>query len=304
MITEKKQESKTQGGQWRTVEPIERCRQLLHEKPFRVTHPLAGHPLFSIDALVEVAKAAAKRPGDLYADAGNVKVTDKWGHIPMPDRPVDEVIHRIEHAGAWIIMKHVEIDPAYAKVLNEYADFVREISAPEQRHYLNNPEMLVLITSPKRMTSFHFDAEINFLVQIQGTKHVWVCDPKDRQTITEEEIERYYAGHQNAGTYKPGVEARATEYVLSPGEAVHIPTHGAHWVQNGDNISVSLSLNFEYPNSKYRYPSIANHGLRRLGLKPKPAGQSPVNALKVLAGGMVFNGHKLVKSLRKSPGKK
>lgn len=303
MITEKNQESKTHPGQWRTVEPIENCRQILHQKPFRVTHALAGNPLFTVDALVEVAKAAAKRPGDLYADAGDVKVTDKWGHIPMPDRPVDEVLHRIENAGAWIIMKHVEIDPAYAKVLNEFAEFVRDISAPEQRQYLNSPEMLVLITSPKRMTSFHFDAEINFLVQVQGTKHVWVCDPKDRQTVTDEEIERYYSGHQNAGTYKPGVEARATEFVLQPGEAVHIPTHGAHWVQNGNNISVSLSLNFEYPPSKYKYVSIANYGLRRIGLKPKPPGESPVDKIKALAGGMVFNGHRLVKSIR-SPARK
>src|SRR4051812_6566319 len=99
---------------WQTIEPLTQCRELLHHRPFLVTHPLVGHPLFTVDALVKVAQAAAKRPGDLYADAGDVKVTDKWGHIPLPDRPVEEVMNRIENAGAWIIMKHVEIDPAYA----------------------------------------------------------------------------------------------------------------------------------------------------------------------------------------------
>ena len=281
------------------MEPLEQCRRSMHRQSFRVTHGLAGHPLFSVEALIDVAKAAAKRPGDLYADAGNVKVTDKWGHIPMPDRPVEEVLHRIEHAGAWIIMKHVEIDPAYAAVLNEFAEFVRELSAPDQRHLLNNPEMLVLITSPRRITSFHFDAEVNFLVQIQGTKQVWVGDPNDRETVTDEEIERYYAGHQNAGTYKPGVEDRATRYDLHPGEAVHIPTHAAHWVQNGDNISVSLSLNFELPPAMFKYPSIANYGLRRLGLKPRPPGKSKVcDRIKGVAGGLAFGGHRLWKRVR------
>lgn len=284
---------------WQTVDSAEQSRQALHKQSFRVTHPLAGHPLFSVEALIDVAKAAAKRPGDLYADAGDVKVTDKWGHIAMPDRPVDEVLHRIENAGAWIIMKHVEVDPAYAAVLNEFAEFVTDLSAPDQRHFLNNPEMLVLITSPKRMTSFHFDAEVNFLVQIQGTKLVWVCDPNDRETVTDEEIERYYAGHQNAGTYKPGVEARATQYELNPGEAVHIPTHGAHWVQNGDNISVSLSLNFELPPSRYKYVSITNYGLRKLGLKPRPPGRSrAVDSVKAVAGGLVFDAHRLWKRAR------
>lgn len=287
------------GDKWQTAEPLDQCRRAMHQKSFRVTHPLAAHPLFSVQALIDVAKAAAKRPGDLYADAGNVKITDKWGHIPMPDRPVEEVLHRIEHAGAWIIMKHVEVDPAYAAVLNEFAQFVRDVSAPDQRDLLNSPEMLVLITSPKRLTSFHFDAEVNFLVQIQGTKEVWVCDPNDRATVTDEEIERYYAGHQNAGTYKPGVEARATHYNLNPGEAVHIPTHGAHWVQNGDNISVSLSLNFELPPSKFKYLSITNHGLRRLGLKPRPPGRSTASdRVKALAGGIAFGGHRLWKRVR------
>jgi hypothetical protein len=281
---------------WKTIEPLSACREALHRKPFLVEHPLVGHPLFTVEALVAVAKEAAKRPGDLYADAGDVKVTDKWGHIPMPDRPVDEVMNRIENAGAWIIMKHVEINPAYAKVLNDFADFVRDVSRPDDRYLLNSPEMLVLVTSPRRVTSFHFDAEVNFLVQIQGSKNVWVCDPADRSVVTHEEIERYYSGHQNAGTFKPGVEEKAWHYNLQPGQAVHIPTHGAHWVKNGDNVSVSLSLNFELPNSMYRYPAIANYGLRRLGIKPAPLGgmntQSPV---KSLAGGMIFNCHRLAK---------
>lgn len=296
----RKQQPGHNAGNWQAVESREQCREWLHRKSFRVTHGLAGHSLFSVGALVDVAKEAAKRPNDLYADAGDVKVTDKWGHIPMPDRPVEEVIERIEKAGAWIIMKHVEVDPAYAAVLNEFADFVRELSSPEQRHLLNNPEMLVLITSPKRMTSFHFDAEVNFLVQIQGTKEVWVCDPNDRSIVTDEEIERYYSGQQNAGTYKPGVESKAVRYELHPGEAVHIPTHGAHWVQNGDNISVSLSLNFELPPSMYRYPAITNYGIRRLGFHPAPVGggMGSRHPLKSLAGGLVYGGGRIVKQAR------
>lgn len=298
MITEKPKAVTGSLEQWKTVEPIEQCRVALHHKPFRVTHPLAGHPLFTVEALIEVAKEARKLPGDLYADAGDVKITDKWGHIPMPDRPVEEVLNRIENAGAWIIMKHVEVDPAYAAVLKDFADFVAEVSAPDQRHLLNSPEMLVLITSPRRLTSFHFDAEVNFLAQIQGTKHVWVCDPADHEIVTDQEIERYYSGHQNAGTFKPFAEQRSTKFLLNPGEAVHIPTHGAHWVQNGDNVSVSLSLNFELPGSRYRYPSITNYGLRKLGLKPKRAGESAADPIKALAGGMVFQTHRALKRIR------
>jgi hypothetical protein len=293
------QEQPKTSGKWQAMENLATCQKALHHKPFVVAHPLAGSKLFSVEKLIGVAKEAAKRPGDLYADAGDVKVTDKWGHIPMPDRPVEEVMDRIENAGAWIIMKHVEVDPAYAAVLNEFAEFVRDISRPEDRHLLNSPEMLVLVTSPRRVTSFHFDAEVNFLVQIQGSKSVWVCDPADRSIVTDEEIERYYAGHQNAGTYKPGVEERAYFFDLQPGQAVHIPTHGAHWVKNANNVSVSLSLNFELPPSMYRYPSIANYGLRRMGMKPAPiSGMNSRYAVKSLLGGAVFHGHRMAKRAR------
>src|SRR5690348_14735466 len=98
---------------WATVGPIEECRAALHKKAFRVSHSIAGNPLFAVDTLIAVAKQAAKRPGDLYFDAGDVSVTDKWGKIPIPELPISEVIRRIETANAWIIMKHVEIDPRY-----------------------------------------------------------------------------------------------------------------------------------------------------------------------------------------------
>jgi hypothetical protein len=262
-------------GNWHTASPLNEVRGLLNREAFRVAHSLAGNPLFRVDALVEVAKEASKRPGDCYLDAGDVSVTDKWGKIPIPDRPVEEIIRRIETAGAWIILKHVEQAPGYNEVIREFDQFVREVAGPEMAPLLAHPEMLVLVTSPNRVTPFHFDAEVNFLVQIQGEKDAWICDPADRTATTHLEIERYYSVNHNAGTYKPGVEERARKFHLKPGDGVHIPTHAGHWVKNGHEVSVSLSLNFELPPSMYRDVYRMNHKLRRLGLDPTPPGHSP-----------------------------
>jgi hypothetical protein len=226
--------------------------------------------------LLEVARQAAKRPGDLYLDAGDVNFTDKWGHIPIPDRPVEEILRRIETAGAWIIIKHVEQGPGYDQVMREFDQFVRELAGRETAQTISSPEMLVLITSPNRITPFHFDAEVNFLVQLQGEKDLWVCDPSDRSATTHLEIERYYSVNHNAGTFKPGLEERARSFHLRPGDGVHIPTHAGHWVKNGNAVSVSLSLNFELPSSLYRDVYRMNHYLRRLGLQPTPPGQAPL----------------------------
>ena len=253
---------------WRTEEPIAECRTALHHRPFRLMHDLQSHPLFTVDALLRVVREAGKRPGDVYLDAGDVSITDKWGGVPVPDVPVDEVVRRIEHAGAWIVMKHVEADPAYAAVLNEWATLMRDI-AGDGAHLLQSPEMLVFITSPNRITPFHFDAEVNVLVQIHGRKSLWVCSNEDRSIVSEQDIEHYYGVTITAGRHTPKADASASRYDLSPGEAIHIPTHSPHWVRNSSDVSVSLSLNFELPRSAGPDIYLANHYLRRLGITPR-----------------------------------
>jgi hypothetical protein len=279
--------------QWSTVDPLAECRRELHKKAFAVHHPLAGHPLFSIEALTKVAEGASRRNGDLYVDAGDFTFADKWGTTPKPNMTIPEIMDRIETAGAWLVLKHVEANPVYKALLDEFEAFLLEIAGPEGSKLLSNAEMIVLITSPRRKSAFHFDAEVNFLAQVQGSKDLWVCDPMDRSVTTEEEIERYYSVSNNAGTYKPHAEKVARQFTLHPGDAVHIPTHASHWVQNHDSVSISVSLNMEFP-PRYADTYRANHYLRRLGLKPLPPGNSDfVDRSKAAA----INGLRQVKSL-------
>jgi hypothetical protein len=280
-------------AQWGTVDSLEDCRYELHKMAFAAHHPLAGHPLFSIEALAKAAEEAARRKGDLYVDAGNFSFADKWGTTPKPDMTVREVIDRIETAGAWLVMKHVEANPAYRALLDEFEAFLLEIAGPEGARLLSNAEMIVLITSPRRKSAFHFDAEVNFLAQVQGSKDIWVCDPTDRTVTTEEEIEQYYSVANNAGTYKPHAEQVARRFTLRPGDALHIPTHAAHWVQNHDSVSISVSLNMEFPR-RYADTYRANHYMRRLGLHPRPPGRS---ALVDRSKAVAISGLRQVKSL-------
>ncbi|CAM5762683.1 hypothetical protein LMIY3S_00554 [Labrys miyagiensis] len=269
--------SNTQSNsKWSTIESIEECRKMLHNNAFVVHHALAGHPLFTVEALAKVAEEAAKRKDDLYWDAGDLSITDKWGSVPKPDMTIRQVIDRIDTAGAWMVMKHVEVDPRYKAVLDEFDAFVREIAGPEGSKLLSNTEMLVFITSPNRKTPYHFDAEVNFLTQIQGSKDIWVCPPHDRTVTTEDELERYYAVTTGAGNYKPEAERTARKYVLRPGEAIHLPAHGAHWLQNHNDVSVGLALNLEFPRWKYADVYRANYFMRRMGLRPRPPGGSVI----------------------------
>jgi hypothetical protein len=269
-------DGKSAEAKWTALDPVDECCRALNRKPFRLLHSLVGSSLLSLDALEAVAHDKVKRKDGFYFDAGDLTYTDKWGTVPVPNLTVSEIFQRLETVGAWIIMHHLELDPAYKAIQDEFGDFFRaNIASPEDAKLLRNPDFQVFITSPGRKTPYHFDEEANFLMQVQGSKTIWICDPLDRNVTTEDEIERFHAGEvRTAGTFKPQAEKAATEFTLMPGEAVHIPMHAAHWVQNHDAVSISVALDFEFPRWKYSDIYKANYYLRKMGLSPRAPGRS------------------------------
>jgi hypothetical protein len=63
---------------------------------------------------------------------------------------------------------------------------------------------------------------------------------------------------------------------LAPGEGVHIPPCHPHWVQNGDEVSISLGiLWFSDVTARRRHLYRVNGWLERAGLHPAPPGEHP-----------------------------
>lgn len=245
-----------------------------NESSFSFEHKLVNDPLFEMDRLMQLAQLCAQRPNDLLFDAGDAKVTQKWGTIGQRGLSAEEALRQIETAGAWIIMKHVELDPEYGKCLNDYTEAVFQWADEPLRKILMKPEMLVIISSPKRITPFHMDGEVNFLLQVRGHKTIRIYDRNDRVVLTEEEIERFYSVDITAATYKEGIDDRCKLYELTPGMGAHIPVNCPHWVQNGSEVSVSVSVNYEIPRPMRADLYKVNYMLRKAGLKPTPPGQS------------------------------
>jgi hypothetical protein len=136
-------------------------------------------------------------------------------------------------------------------------------------------DIIIFVTSPKRVTAYHIDRECNFLLQIKGTKTMYVFDREDREVLSEEEMELFWSIDNNAATYKPHLQDRAAAYRMTPGVGVHIPVNCPHWLQNDDNVSVSLSVNFQFKDPLRANVYRSNFLLRKLGLKPTPPGISP-----------------------------
>lgn len=266
-------------------------REQFNRTAFPVRHQLAGHPLFELPNLIEFArKVAAASPNDIHYDTGDVAINQRWSETAHGGLPVDEAIRRIQDERAWIFFKWAEKDPAYSALLDDCLSQIQELVGFNIKRVMKVREAIVFITSPNRVTTYHIDRECNFLLQIAGSKTIHIFDREDREVLTEEEIERFWSVDNNAARYKEQYQERARAYHLRPGDGVHIPVNCPHWLKNDNNVSISLSVNFQYHDSARGNLYRANYALRKLGLRPTPPGQSAWrDALKKSAvGGVVW----------------
>ncbi len=267
-----------------------RFREDFNRRDFPVTHSLADSPLFTLPRLVELAGAiAARRPNDIYSDAGKIAVTQRWSESPKLDAAVDATIQRIETSDAWIILRQVDLVPDYAGVLKSCIQDMLRLSGAQLKERMKRTEIIVFITAPGRVTTYHIDRECSFLLQIQGEKDISVFDRNDREVLPEQELERFWTVDNNAALYKHHLQHRANVYRLKPGEGVHIPINAPHWVQNGDNVSISVNINFWARDRERADIYRANYYLRRLGIRPAaPFHSARRDALKAPFGAAAF----------------
>ncbi len=274
---------------------------------FAFDHGLAGNRLFDLERLLQLARSTAQeRPDDLYYDAGHVEAGSRWSDMPPCDFSVSDALRRIESTDAWIILRRAQLDRDYAPLLDRCMSDILDAGGAALARRIRAREAIVIITSPRRVTAYHMDRECGFLLQISGCKEIDLYDGNDREVLPEREIELFWTRDNNAPRYRPDLQERATTYRLTPGRGVHIPVHAPHWIRNGDNVSISVNINFLPPDSERGHIYRANYHLRQLGLTPTPPFRSPIrDAVKRPLGGLSFvarNAYRQARTkLRRSP---
>ncbi len=257
------------------------AREKFLKKPFELKHTLADHPLFTLQRLVDLAKAMPRDA--IEYNSGKVAIGVKPEDVPKMDRPAEDVIRSIEHANAWMVIKFVERDLAYKALLEGFVREANEAAGRKPSDY-TDLQGFIFVSSAHATTPFHNDNEENILIQIKGDKFVRTFDNDDRKLISEEAMEISPSIHRNKH-YEESFENRATLHTLKPGDAVHMPYTIPHWVSTGNTYSISMAMTWKTPEvlrlNKIR---LMNGTLRRYGFPQRPPGASPVlDAAKVFA---------------------
>ena len=256
--------------------------RLYPETPGRITHGLAGHPAFALDALV--ALAGRLDPGQVEYNRGDLPV----GVDPADDvangLDIAETIRSIEQNGSWMVLKFVETDPEYRALLEATLSELHPIVGPATGAMLKM-EGFIFVSSPHAVTPFHFDPEHNILLQLRGSKTMTVF-PADDPAIAGPRLHEVFhmGGHRNL-PWQDAFLARGTAIDLLPGQAVHVPVKAPHFVRNGPETSISFSITWR---SEWSYREASAHGLnallRKAGIDPAmPARYPAQNHAKSLA---------------------
>jgi hypothetical protein len=262
---------------------------------FMFPHELAGSPMWELPNLIALSRRMPDHR-DTYWSNGSIAVDNNWEYKQNEKLSLDETIVNIERNNSMVMLKHTEQDPEYGPQLKQVLARIVALAGEQMRSDVTVGEVLILISSPNRITPYHMDGEANFLLQMAGDKKFYVFDHTDRTLVTDLELENFYAVSMVLATYRPGRQADATAYDLRAGYGVHVPVNAPHWVQNNGNVSVALSFTYELRSvDRLQELHRINRRLRSLGLSPAAPGRSRWrDALKLAA-------YRAARSLKKPP---
>ncbi len=255
---------------------------LFPNKPFRIQHKLVGDPRLTLPAILDLVK---QMPRDrIEYNSGKAAVSQDPDTTPLVDLDPEEVVRQIETAGAWMVLKRIDIVPAYRDLLETALLSV----ATAQGHRsleeagFTDVQGFLFVSSPGSTTPFHLDSEDNFFVQIHGDKQFAVFDNTDHAIAGEDQIEHALTKHRNL-KYQESFLAKGVVNELKPGEGVFVPYIWPHWVKTKDTYSISVAITWKTAEVKRRNDLyIVNSMLRDRGFPQRAPGANPaLDAVKL-----------------------
>ena len=91
----------------------------------------------------------------------------------------------------------MEREAGYGKIMKGCIRNILELSGRELLRKIKWFEAILFITSPNRVTEYHLDREVSWILQIQGDKEIHVFNRADKDIVPDEELEMYWTANES-----------------------------------------------------------------------------------------------------------
>jgi hypothetical protein len=252
------------------------------ETPHKLTHNLRDNPLLTLDAL---ARLGERLPAaSVEYNKGDLPVGIDPALVPANGLSIGDTIRMVDSCSSWAVLKNIEQDADYQALLLSLLGELKPLIEAKTGAMLR-PQGYVFVSSPDAVTPYHFDPEHNILLQLRGSKVMTQFPAGDAFYAPDETHEGYHTGGHRNLVWRDALAAGGTEWPLTPGEALFVPVMAPHYVKNGPQPSISLSITWRSDWSFAEADARAfNSILRKAGMKPSAPGRFPAqNTGKALA---------------------
>jgi hypothetical protein len=257
----------------------------------KFNHRLADTGLFTDEALARLIDETPREFVTICTMQENPPPDVRWIAGEGTGMSGAELVEAARRGRLWVsprsaMTRHPKYRAVFETMMGEFA------KATGMR--VLNADAAVLISAARMGIFFHVDPAETMLWHVRGTKTIYVYPPKEEH-ISEASLEAILLKETLSDLpYDPAMEAGAVAVELQPGEAVSWPIHSPHRVINGDNLNVSVSIEFSTPRSMLTNGVFYVNGRlrRQLGLNNtsrgtpavlKPAYWAAAKAWKTLA---------------------
>lgn len=251
------------------------------ETPHILPHNLRQNALLSLDRLARLGGALPS--GSVEYNQGDLPI----GVDGKPDPTglsIEDTIRHIATSNSWAVLKNIEQVAEYRELLlSLLAELQPEIEAATGA--MLRPQGFIFISSPNAVTPYHFDPEHNILLQLKGSKVMTQFPAGDTRFAPDSVHESYHSGGARELPWDDAFAAQGTDFAITAGEALFVPVMAPHFVRNGPESSLSLSITWR---SEWSFAEADARGfnriLRKAGLSPAAPQRWPAtNSAKAYA---------------------
>ncbi|MFZ4605972.1 MAG: hypothetical protein ACOYM5_06905 [Caulobacter sp.] len=246
-------------------------KKIVRKEILRFNHRLEQTGLFTDAALATLLDEHPRDEVTICTMRPNPPADETWIAGEAHGLSGEELVAAARTGALWVSPRSAMTkNPLYKVVFDQLmGEFSKETGLPHL-----SADAAVLISSPNMGIFFHVDPAETMLWHVRGHKTVHVYPPRE-DIVTEAAMEAILLKETLSDLpWKASFADHGLPVPLKPGQAAFWPHHSPHRVVNGDDLNVSISVEFSSPQSILTNSVFYTHGRMRraLGWAPKSRG--------------------------------